>query len=491
MAGQLRLLKYIYMQFLNSKTPDFELTYSDVFLVPQKNSIKSRFLVDLTTNDKTGSTIPIVVSNMNAVAGKRMAETTARRGGLTVLPQDIPTENINKIVSYVKNCDPFLETPVFLGPKDNIARAMDLIYKRSHGSVIVVDENSRPVGVFTEKDSVGYDRFTKLEKVMSREVLSIINSQSTKKYFDFLTKNRLNVAPVLNDDGQLIGVVTKKGLIRSTIYKPNVDKEGRLKIAGAIGVNGKVDQRAVELVASGVDILVIDTAHGHQAKTLRAIEKVRSKLPETIIVAGNVATKVATNDLIDAGADIVKVGIGPGAMCTTRMMTGVGRPQFSAILECAEQAQAKGKQVWADGGIRHPRDVALALAAGASNVMFGSLLAGTYESAADTLVDSKGNLYKENFGMASRRAVKGRSEEKTEFERAKIELFEEGISTSKLYIKPNMPGVEDIIDHITMGLRSAMTYTGAENLSDFHSKAIVGVQSQAGFSEGLPVADSW
>lgn len=448
-------------------------------------------MVDLSTYDNSGLTIPVVVSNMNAVAGKRMAETTARRGGITVLPQDIALENIIKIVDYVKKCDPFLETPVSLSPKDNIARAMDLIYKRAHGSVIIVDEQNIPVGVFTEKDSVGYDRFTKLERVMSPEVLSVKNNLSTKKYFDFLAKNRLNLAPVVDDNNKLVGVVTRKGLIRSTIYKPNLDKNGKLKVAAALGINGNVSEKANALVEAGVDILVIDTAHGHQSKSLKAIEQARAQLPNTLIVAGNVATKEATKDLINAGADIVKVGIGPGAMCTTRMMTGVGRPQFSAIIECAEAARQMGKYVWADGGVRHPRDVALALAAGASSVMFGSLLAGTYESAADSLVDSEGNLYKENYGMASRRAVKGRSEDKSEFEKAKIELFEEGISTSKLYIKPSMPGVEDVIDHITMGVRSAMTYTGAKNLTEFHNKAVVGVQSQAGFSEGLPVANSW
>jgi IMP dehydrogenase len=479
------------MKFLNNISPSFELTYSDVFLVPLKNTVKSRFMVDLSTYDNSGLTIPVVVSNMNAVAGKRMAETTARRGGITVLPQDIALENIIKIVDYVKKCDPFLETPVSLSPKDNIARAMDLIYKRAHGSVIIVDEQNIPVGVFTEKDSVGYDRFTKLERVMSPEVLSVKNNLSTKKYFDFLAKNRLNLAPVVDDNNKLVGVVTRKGLIRSTIYKPNLDKNGKLKVAAALGINGNVSEKANALVEAGVDILVIDTAHGHQSKSLKSIEQARAQLPNTLIVAGNVATKEATKDLINAGADIVKVGIGPGAMCTTRMMTGVGRPQFSAIIECAEAARQMGKYVWADGGVRHPRDVALALAAGASSVMFGSLLAGTYESAADSLVDSEGNLYKENYGMASRRAVKGRSEDKSEFEKAKIELFEEGISTSKLYIKPSMPGVEDVIDHITMGVRSAMTYTGAKNLTEFHNKAVVGVQSQAGFSEGLPVANSW
>ncbi len=238
-------------------------------------------------------------------------------------------------------------------------------------------------------------------------------------------------------------------------------------------------------------MLVIDTAHGHQARTLSAIADTRKVAGATPIVAGNVVTAAGVADLIDAGADVVKVGVGPGAMCTTRMMTGVGRPQFSAVLECAEEARRLGKHVWADGGVRYPRDVALALAAGASNVMFGSWLAGTYESAADTMRDSDGRLYKESFGMASERAVKNRTRSEPGFDRARKELFEEGISSSRMYIDTERPGVEDIIDQIVAGLRSACTYAGARTLDELHERAVVGMQSQAGYVEGLPLGTNW
>jgi IMP dehydrogenase len=178
-------------------------------------------------------------------------------------------------------------------------------------------------------------------------------------------------------------------------------------------------------------------------------------------------------------------------MCTTRMMTGVGRPQFSAVLECSDEAQRLGKHVWADGGVRYPRDVALALAAGASNVMFGSWLAGTHESAADTLRDTEGRLYKESFGMASNRAVRNRTSNETAFERARKELFEEGISTSRMYLETDRPGVEDIVDQIVAGVRSACTYAGASNIPQFRDRAVVGVQSAAGYDEGRPQGTSW
>jgi IMP dehydrogenase len=297
--------------------------------------------------------------------------------------------------------------------------------------------------------------------------------------------------PVVDGDGRLVGVVTRKGALRSTTYQPALDAAGRLMIAVAVGVNADPDTKAKALVELGADVLVIDTAHGHQTRMLHALESVRAVAPDVPIVAGNVVTAEGTRQLIDAGADIVKVGVGPGAMCTTRMMTGVGRPQFSAVVECAAEATRLDKHVWADGGVRWPRDVALALAGGAASVMFGSLLAGTYESAADTLRDPDGRLYKESFGMASNRAVKHRTQADSAFERARKELFEEGISTSRMYIDPERPGVEDILDQIVAGVRSACTYAGAVSIAELHERAVVGIQSGAGYDEGRPLGTSW
>ena len=240
-----------------------------------------------------------------------------------------------------------------------------------------------------------------------------------------------------------------------------------------------------------MDILVVDTAHGHQERMISALRAVRGTDPAVPVAAGNVGTPEGGRDLVSAGADIVTVGVGPGAMCTTRMMTGVGRPQFSAVLECAAEARRLGAHAWADGGIRHPRDVALALAAGASNVMVGSWFAGTYESPGDTFRDADGRLYKESFGMASARAVRLRAVADSPFERARKELFEEGISTARMYLDPQRPGVEDLLDVITAGLRSACTYAGAANLAELHERAVVGIQSAAGYSEGMPLPTSW
>ena len=309
--------------------------------------------------------------------------------------------------------------------------------------------------------------------------------------FERLHRSRRRFTPVVDGAGVLVGVLTRTGALRSSVYSPAVDADGRLRVGAAVGINGDVAGKAAALLEAGVDVLVVDTAHGHQQRMLDALAAVRSVSPTVPVVAGNVVTAEGTRDLVEAGADIVKVGVGPGAMCTTRMMTAVGRPQLSAVLECAAEARRHGKHVWADGGVRHPRDVALALAAGASQVMIGSWFAGTHESPGDLHADGTGRLYKESFGMASARAVAARTQGGSAFDRARKGLYEEGISSSRMFLDPARPGVEDLIDQITSGLRSACTYAGAANLEEFADRAVMGLQSAAGYDEGRPLPDGW
>lgn len=479
------------MRFLNDQVPQHDLTYSDVFMVPRRSAVGSRLGVDLSTGDGTGTTIPIVVANMTAVAGRRMAETVARRGGITVIPQDIPIDVVTDVITWTKRRNLVHDTPLTLGPTDTIGDALNLLPKRAHNAVIVIDGERRPLGVVTDADCVGQDRFTQLHEVMSGDVLTVAEGTEPREAFQTLHDFRHRLAPVVDADGAVVGVLTRTGALRATLYSPAVDHDGDLRIAAAVGINGDVAGRAAELLEAGVDTLVIDTAHGHQEKMLTALRKVRGLDPRVPLVAGNVVTAEGTRDLVEAGADIVKVGVGPGAMCTTRMMTAVGRPQFSAVLECAQAARELGAHVWADGGVRHPRDVALALAAGASNVMIGSWFAGTFESPGDVLRDAQGRMYKESFGMASARAVRLRTAEDSAFERARKSLFEEGISSGRMYLDPERPSVEDLIDEIVAGVRSSMTYAGASNLAEFAERATVGLQSTAGFTEGKPVPTSW
>lgn len=479
------------MRFLDGHGPAHDLTYDDVFLVPNRSDVESRFDVDLSTADGTGATIPIVVANMTAVAGRRMAETVARRGGLVVLPQDVDPAAVAEIVQWVKSRHPVWDTPLVLTGGDAVADALNLVGKRAHGAVVIVDDEGRPVGVADEAACAGVDRFTRLSEVAQPPAVTCTLDTPAREVYERLHEAGARLAVGVDKDGKLVGVLTQTAALRTDIYTPAVDAQGRLRIAAAIGVNGDVARKAEAVLAAGVDVLVVDTAHGHQEKMLAALKAVRSLSPGVPVVAGNVVTAQGTRDLIDAGADVVKVGVGPGAMCTTRMMTGVGRPQFSAVAECAAAARALGKHVWADGGVRHPRDVALALAAGASAAMIGSWFAGTHESPGDLRYDENGRPYKESFGMASKRAVAGRTRSDSAFDRARKALFEEGISSSKMMLDPNRPGVEDLLDSICSGVRSAFTYAGARTSEEFAERAVVGVQSPAGFNEGRPLPSGW
>ena len=459
-------------------------------MAPSHSEITSRMEVDLSSADGSGTTIPLVVANMTAIAGRRMAETVARRGGMVVIPQDIPIPVVADVIASVKKSHTFFESPITLSPRQTVADAASLINKRSHGAIVIVDGN-KPVGIVTEDDLASVDRFTQLSQIMTTELTMMPDTLDPRAAFDFLNERLRTVAPVVSANGELAGIVTRVGALRATLYQPSVDKSGKLRIAAAVGINGDVADKASKLVAAGADVLVVDTAHGHQKKMLEALTIIKKLDLGVPIVAGNVVTAEGVRDLVAAGADIIKVGVGPGAMCTTRMQTGVGRPQFSAVLECAAEAKKLGKHVWADGGVRHPRDVALALAAGASQVMIGSWFAGTYESPGDLMRDSSGRAYKESFGMASKRAVTARTSAEDAFDRARKSLFEEGISSSKMYLDPARPGVEDLIDEIISGLRSSCTYAGARNLAEFADRAVVGIQSASGYAEGRPLSTSW
>ncbi|MFF3568930.1 GuaB1 family IMP dehydrogenase-related protein [Nocardia jiangxiensis] len=478
------------MQFLPGHQPPYDLTYDDIFLVPNRTEVTSRFDVDLSTSDGTGTTIPIVVANMTAVAGRRMAETVARRGGIVVLPQDLPLGAAADTISFVKARSLVADTPVVLGPDHSVSEALALIHKRAHGAVVVV-ENDRPIGVVTEASCADVDRFARLGAVAETGFVTVAADTSPREIFETLESQHAHLAVLVAADGTLAGVLTRTGAVRTGIYDPAIDASGKLRIAAAVGINGDVPAKAKALVDAGADVLVMDTAHGHQIKMLEALRSVADLRLGVPLVAGNVVSAEGTRDLAAAGADIIKVGVGPGAMCTTRMMTGVGRPQFSAVAECASAAKDLGVHIWADGGVRHPRDVALAIAAGASNVMIGSWFAGTYESPGDLRVDRDGNAYKESFGMASKRAVAARTVTDNAFDRARKALFEEGISSSRMRLDPERPGVEDLIDHICSGVRSACTYAGARTLGELHDKAVLGVQSAAGFAEGRPLPSGW
>lgn len=484
------------MRFLN--TPAFDLTYADVFMVPSRSDVTSRLDVDLTSTDGLATPLPLVAANMTAVSGRRMAETMARRGGLAIFPQDIPIEVVGRSIAKAKSAHTVFDSPVTVDRTTTVGETLSLITKRAHGIAVVLDEG-QVVGLISPGDMQGVDRFAQAKDVMTTDITFVAADTQPETVFDTLSAQHQKVAVAIDEQGRLAGIMTSKGALRAKIYRPALDHEGKLQVGVAVGINGDVAAKVRGALVAGADVLVMDTAHGHQDKMIGALaaasEERDAFAAETgrriLIVAGNVVTADGVRDLVEAGADILKVGVGPGAMCTTRMQTGVGRPQFSAVLECAAAARELGKSVWADGGVKYPRDVALALAAGAGSVMIGSWFAGTHESTGDQLQDHEGRAYKESFGMASARAVRQRTREMSAFDRARAALFEEGISSSRMYLDPERPGVEDLLDWITSGVRSAFTYAGSRTLDEFADRAVVGIQSSSGYEEGRPVRASW
>ncbi len=476
------------MKFLHPERDNLlELSLDDVFIVPTYFDGTSRMNVNLVPRDFAGSSNPVVAANMNAVTGKRMAETMARYGGIGVLPQDMDLTTVERIVRHIKQANPIYDTPLTVTGDATLRDVQGIILKRAHDMVVVVDANENPMGIITHADLREKDQYTPASELMQTRLVTVKAGISNRDAFIEMEKERVKAAPVVNEDGEIIGVLTRDDAVRMELLSPSLNTKGELMVAAAVGISAQAGEQAASLIEMGVDVLVLDTAHGYQRRMIEALKSVRKVVgPDFPLVAGNVCTAEGTRALIEAGADIIKVNVGPGAMCTTRMQTGVGRPTFSSVRACAAAANELGKHVWADGGVRHGRDVALYLAAGASRVMVGTTLAGTYESPGDIKEDKDGFLYKENYGMASARAVKFRTTGIDPFDQAKKSFFQEGISTSRIYLRPGLENVGAILVNFITGVQSAFTYIGVDNIEDFHKSAVIGVQTASGFGEGTP-----
>ncbi|WP_413319380.1 GuaB1 family IMP dehydrogenase-related protein [Agrococcus sp. 1P02AA] len=480
------------MRFIDD-VPEHDLTYSDVFLVPSRSDLGSRMSVDLSPDDGTTATLPIVAANMNSVTGPRMAATLARRGGLAVLTQDPPLEQTRRSIDWVKAQPIGLESPHVASPEDVVAEVLERVPAIAGHCVVVEDQEGGLLGAIPAERLASALPDAALGDLLHSQLpqLAPADVVDGRAMFAALEREGVTVAPVV-ERGRCVGVASRLGALRLDIYRPAVDASGRLSVAAAVGINGDPGEKAAALVGAGADVIVVDTAHGHQGGMLRALEGVRAAIGDAVpVAAGNVVSADGVRDLVAAGASILKVGVGPGAMCTTRMMTAVGRPQFSAVLDTAATAIELGARVWADGGVRYPRDVALALAAGASSVMVGSWFAGTIEAPGRLQRDERGRLYKESWGMASTKAVVGRFGGLDAYELARKTLFAEGISSSTILLDPQRPSVEDLVDMITSGVRSSFTYAGASSVPEFRERARVGVQSAAGYEEGKALPVSW
>jgi len=472
------------------------LTYDDVLLVPKYSEIKSRKDVSTTTkfSRNISMSIPIVSANMDTVTESSMAIALARLGGIGVIHRFLPVADQVAEVSKVKRSEGIvIEDPITLLPDRTVGEALEVIRKHDIGGIVVLDADRRVAGLVTRRDiHLEEDLSVKISEVMT-PLGNLITAQkgvTMEQAKELLRKNKIEKLPILEKDGRLAGLITSKDIVKRRQFPmATKDAKGRLRVAAAIGVKGDYMHRAEKLLEVDVDALVVDIAHGHSANAIDTVKEIRRRLGQVDVVAGNVATSRGTSDLIKAGADAVKVGVGSGSICITRIVTGVGVPQLTAIIDSANAAAENDIPVIADGGVRNPGDVTKALAAGASTVMIGSLFAGTEESPGPTIL-REGVRYKLTRGMASLEASIDRKVRDSNGASSKNglveEVVEESVPEGVEGLIPYKGKVEEVVRQLVGGLRSGMSYCGAKTITELQRGAEFLRMSEAGLKESRP-----
>lgn len=458
------------------------LTFEDVLLVPQYSQILPKQVEISTLLSKNISlNMPLISAAMDTVTEHRTAIMMARLGGIGIIHKNMDIASQAKEVKRVKKSESgVIIDPIFVGAKARVKEALDLMAEYHISGVPVVDENRILIGILTNRDlRFETNEENLVENVMTKPPLITAQKGCTLDEAEkIFSKHKIEKLPIVSKNGYLEGLITIKDLKKRKEF-PNANKDnyGRLRVGAAIGV-GQFE-RVEALVNADVDVLVLDSAHGHSKGIIDTVKEIKAKYPNLELIAGNVATKDATKALCEAGADAIKVGIGPGSICTTRIVSGVGVPQISAIDECAAEAKKFNVPVIADGGIKYSGDIAKALAAGASSVMIGSLLAGTDESPGQ-LFSVQGRQYKSYRGMGSLAAMQKGSSDR---------YFQEGTASEKLVPEgiegrvPYVGSLKDVIHQLLGGLRSSMGYVGAENIANFQAKAEFVEITSAGLKE--------
>jgi IMP dehydrogenase len=472
------------------------LTYDDVLLVPRRSRIVSRRDVDtstcLTRELKLG--IPIVSANMDTVTEANLAAALAREGGIGIIHRFMSIDEEAAQVARVKRPEEYVVREVHtITPERTLHDASTLMTRFDVTSLLVVDRDNRLLGILTGRDLLFEDNFTrKVAELMTSgdQLVTAPAGTSLEDARRILHEHRLEKLPLVDRQGHLRGLITARDVLRVAQHPQAArDAMGRLLVGAAIGAIGDYAERAEALLEAGVDVLVVDIAHGHSEHALRATRRVREAFPHAQLIAGNVATAEGIRDLIEAGADGVKVGVGPGAACTTRLVAGAGVPQLTAVLDCAAQARQKGVPIIADGGIRGSGDIVKALAAGAATVMVGNLLAGTEESPGQTVVRG-GGRYKVYRGMASAGAAAARRQRENPDELLDVldelgaSVVPEGVET----VVPHKGPLAEVLYQLVGGLRSGMSYSNAGNLAELRTNAKFIRQSTAAWRESQPHA---
>lgn len=461
------------------------LTFDDVLVVPMKSEILPRD-ADVSTrlSDKLKLNIPLLSAAMDTVTEAPMAIAMAREGGLGVIHKNMSIEEQAEEVDKVKRSESGVITnPFYLTPDHKVYDAEALMAKYRISGVPIVDENKRLVGIITNRDlRFVRDYSTPIREVMTKENLVTAPVGTTLKEAEaILQKHKIEKLPLVDENFVLKGLITIKDIEKARQY-PNAakDAQGRLVVGAAVGVSRDTMERAEALVSAGVDVLVVDTAHGHSKGVIETVKALRKRFPDLDIIAGNVATGEATRDLIEAGATAVKVGIGPGSICTTRVVAGIGVPQITAIYDCATVARQYGVAIIADGGIKYSGDIVKAIAAGADAVMIGSLFAGTDESPGEFEI-YQGRRFKVYRGMGSIGAMKAGSRDRY-FQENEQKLVPEGIEGRVPYKGP----LHEVVYQLIGGLRAGMGYTGCRTIEELKTKTRFVRITNAGLRESHP-----
>ncbi len=464
------------------------LTFDDILLIPAKSSVLPRD-VDVTTRltNSIKLNIPLISAAMDTVTEWQMAIAMAREGGIGIIHKNMTIEEQCEMVDKVKRSESgMIKDPITLYPHQTVKEALDLMHKYRISGIPVIDENRKLVGILTNRDlRFNPDIAQRVEKLMTKENLIVAKGKVTLEQAEkILQKYKIEKLPVVDKQNRLIGLITYKDIQKKKSY-PNACKDefGRLRVGAAVGIDRTTIDRVQQLISVNVDVIVIDTAHAHSEGVLKMIKKIKSKFPQIQLIAGNVGTAEATIDVIKAGADCVKVGIGPGSICTTRVVAGVGIPQISAIMECASAARKHNIPIIADGGIKQTGDIAKAIAAGADSVMIGSLFAGTEESPGEQIL-FEGRSYKVYRGMGSLEAMKKGSKDRyfQDVEDDIKKLVPEGIEGRVPYKGPLSETVYQMIG----GLRAAMGYCGVKNIQELQTKTKFVKMTEAGLRESHP-----
>jgi IMP dehydrogenase len=448
------------------------LTFDDVSIVPARSGVlpteadaTTRFTRNIPLN------IPVSSAAMDTVTESHLAIAIAQQGGIGVVHKNLPILSQRDEVDKVKRSESgMIVDPVTMTPDRPIAEAMDMMDRYHISGVPIVEENGHLVGILTNRDLRFETRMQlPISDVMTKENLITVPVGTTlSEARSILQKHRVEKLLVVDDDYKLKGLITVKDIQKAIKY-PNAAKDslGRLRVAAAIGATGDFMERAEELVRARVDCLVIDTAHGHTEGVITAVKKIKSRFPEIDLVAGNIATAEATKDLIASGVDAVKVGMGPGSICTTRVVSGAGVPQITAIMACAQAARGTGVPVIADGGIKYSGDITKAMVAGADSVMIGSLFAGTDESPGEVIL-FQGRSFKSYRGMGSISAMKSGSKDRYgQAGQEASKLVPEGIEGRV----PHKGPLAALVEQLVGGLRAGMGYSGCKTIAELHEKA--------------------